>query len=50
VRQSILELDERLNRLEQAPAGDDYNRLYVVANGGLIDLLKVLGNPTDFGD
>lgn len=50
VRQSILELDERLNRLEQAPTGDDYNRLYVVANGGLIDLLKVLGNPTDFGD
>lgn len=40
----------RLDRLEQAPTGDDYNALYQLANGGLIDLLKTLGDPTDFGD
>lgn len=50
VRQSILDLDGRLDRLEQAPTGDDYNALYQLANGGLIDLLKTLGDPTDFGD
>tara|TARA_R110001583_G_scaffold195118_1_gene369358 strand:+ start:104666 stop:105130 length:465 start_codon:yes stop_codon:yes gene_type:complete len=46
VHQSILELDARLDRLEQAPTGDDYNRLYELANGGLIDLLKALGEPS----
>lgn len=46
VHQSILELDARLDRLEQAPTGDDYNRLYQLANGGLIDLLKALGDPS----
>ena len=50
VRQSILDLDARLDRLEQVPTGDDYNALYQLANGGLIDLLKALGDPTDFGD
>lgn len=46
VHQSILELDARLDRLEQAPTGDDYNRLYQLANGGLLDLLKTLGDPS----
>ena len=45
VHQSILELDPRLHRQEQAPTGDDYNRLYQLANGGLLDLLKTLGDP-----
>ena len=45
-RQSILDLDARLDRLEQAPTGDDYNRLYQLANGGLTDLLKALGDPS----
>lgn len=46
VHQSILDLDAQLDRLEQAPTGDDYNRLYQLANGGLIDLLKALGAPS----
>lgn len=46
VHQSILELDARLDRLERAPTGDDYNRLYQLANGGLLDLLKTLGDPS----
>ena len=46
VHQSILNLDARLDRLEQAPTGDDYNRLYQLANGGLLDLLKALGDPS----
>lgn len=50
VRQGILDLDARLMAAEQAPAGDDYNELYVLANCGLIDVLKLLGDPTDFGD
>lgn len=50
LRQSILNLDGKLNRLEQAPTGDEYNHLYALANGGLIQLLKALGDPTDFGD
>ncbi len=50
VRQSILELDGQLDQLEQAPTGDDYNHLYQLANGGLIDVLKAMGDPTDFGD
>ncbi|WP_338807023.1 hypothetical protein V8U11_08155 [Pseudomonas chlororaphis] len=50
VRQSILDLDARLNAAEQAPTGDDYNELYVLVNCGLIDVLKLLGDPTDFGD
>ncbi|MBP0714239.1 hypothetical protein ABXK61_13050 [Burkholderia sola] len=50
VRQSILDLDAQLNAAEQAPTGDDYNELYVLANCGLIDVLKLLGDPTDFGD
>ena len=39
-------MDARLDRLEQAPTGDDYNRLYQLANGGLLDLLKTLGDPS----
>ncbi|MCG8277421.1 hypothetical protein [Stenotrophomonas sp. NLF4-10] len=50
VRQSILDLDARLNHLEQAPTGDDYNELYVLANCGLIDVLEALGDPADFGE
>jgi len=50
VRQSILELDGQLDRLEQAPTGDDYNHLYQLANGGLVDVLKAMGDLTDFGD
>ncbi|WP_439587246.1 hypothetical protein [Hydrogenophaga sp.] len=46
MHQSILNLDARLDRLEQAPTGDDYNRLYQLANGGLLDLLKALGDPS----
>ncbi|MGO3130339.1 MAG: hypothetical protein ACTIJQ_01010 [Alcaligenes sp.] len=50
VRQSILELDGHINASEQAPTGDDYNTLYVLANCGLIDILKALGDTTDFGE
>ncbi len=50
VRQTILDLDARLDATEQAPTGDDYNELYVLANGGLIDVLKALGDPTDFSN
>ncbi|UDM06146.1 hypothetical protein LG409_12155 [Halomonas sp. NyZ770] len=50
VRQSILDLDARINASEQAPTGDDYNAFYVLANCGLIELLKSLGDPTDFGE
>ena len=32
--------------VKQAPTGDDYNRLYQLANGGLLDLLKALGDPS----
>lgn len=50
VRQSIVELDQQLMQQEQPPTGDDYNHLYVLANCGLIDVLKALGDPTDFGE
>ncbi|WP_025807843.1 hypothetical protein [Pseudomonas chlororaphis] len=50
VRQCILELDAQLNQAEQSPTGDDYNHLYILANCGLIDVLKALGDTTDFGD
>ncbi len=50
VRNSIVALDETLNRKEQAPTGSDYNELYVLANCGLIDVLKAMGDTTDFGD
>lgn len=50
VRHSILDLDARINLSEQPPTGDDYNELYVLANCGLIDVLKALGDPTDFGE
>lgn len=50
VRNSIVALDEALNRKEQAPTGSDYNELYVLANCGLIDVLKAMGDTTDFGD
>lgn len=50
IRQRILSLDGELNRTEQAPTGDDYNRLYELASGGLLDVLKALGDATDLGD
>ncbi|AUT46443.1 TPA: hypothetical protein RVE07_000112 [Escherichia coli] len=50
VRQEIVDLDTRLNDAEQAPTGDDYNQLYVLANCGLIEVQKALGDTTDFGD
>lgn len=50
VRNSIVALDQELNRKEQAPTGSDYNHLYVLANCGLIDVLKAIGDTTDFGD
>lgn len=50
VRQSILELDAQLNDAEQAPTGDDYNHLYVLANCGLIEVLKAMGDFTNFGE
>ncbi len=50
VRDSIVALDQELNRKEQSPTGDDYNHLYVLANCGLIDVLKAMGDTTDFGD
>lgn len=50
VRQNILDLDAQLNQSEQSPTGDDYNHLYILANCGLIDVLKALGDTTDFGD
>lgn len=50
VRKSILELDTQLNDAEQPPTGDDYNHLYVLANCGLIDVLKAMGDFSDFGE
>jgi len=50
VRKSILELDAQLNDAEQAPTGDDYNHLYVLANCGLIEVLKAMGDFSDFGE
>ncbi|EQM88674.1 hypothetical protein L683_10710 [Pseudomonas aeruginosa WC55] len=50
VRQDILDLDAMLNTAEQPPSGEDYNHLYVLANCGLIDVLKALGDTTDFGE
>ncbi len=50
VRQSIVDLDQRLTQQELPPTGDDYNQLYVLANCGLIEVLKAMGDPTDFGD
>lgn len=50
VRQSILDLDAQLNDAEQAPTGGDYDHLYVLANCGLIDVFKAMGDFTDFGE
>ncbi|MGK8436742.1 hypothetical protein ACRS3X_05200 [Ectopseudomonas hydrolytica] len=49
VHQSIVDLDQQRMQQEQPPTGDDYNQLYVLANCGLIEVLKALGDPTDFG-
>ncbi|QLF92068.1 hypothetical protein HW090_02140 [Pseudomonas sp. ABC1] len=50
IRQSILDLDSRINATERAPDGSDYNELYMLANCGLIELLKSLGDPSNFGE
>ena len=50
VRQNVLDLDTQINASEQAPTGDDYNALYALANCGLIEVLKSLGDPADFGE
>lgn len=50
VRQAILDLDADINTAERSPNGDDYNDIYLQANCGLIELLKSLGDPTDFGE
>lgn len=50
LRQSLLDLDGRINATEQAPTGDDYNELHALAITGLIDLLKALGDSADFGN
>ncbi|MGU1062138.1 hypothetical protein ACSEPQ_04590 [Pseudomonas aeruginosa] len=50
LRQSIIDLDQQLMQQEQPPTGDDYNQLYVLANCGLIEVLKALGDPSDFAD
>ena len=49
VMQSIVNLHTRINATEQAPTGNDYKKLYVLVNCGLIDLLKSLGDPCNFG-
>ena len=48
VRQGILDLDAEITAAERSPTGDDYNDIYLQANSGLIDMLKALGDPTDF--
>jgi len=47
MRAKIQEIDDELNRNERSPTGDDYNRLYAVTNGWLIDILQVLGAEPD---
>lgn len=46
LRKRILELDGQLNDQVRVPTADDYHRLYALANDGLIDVLKALGDPT----
>lgn len=48
VRQGILDLDAEITAAERSPTGDDYNDIYLQANSGPIDVLKALGDPTDF--
>ncbi|MDR2882088.1 MAG: hypothetical protein LBV29_09375 [Azoarcus sp.] len=50
VHQEVVNVDARLNAAEKSPTGDDYNELYGVAHHGLLQLLKVLGDSTNFGD
>ena len=50
VRKSIIDMDQQLMRQELPPTGDDYNQLYVLASNGLIDVLKALGDSSDFGE
>lgn len=50
VRQEILDLDARINATGQAPTGSDYNELYVLANCGLIEVRKSLGDSINFGE
>lgn len=46
LRKRILGFDGRLIDQGRVPTADDYNRLYELANEGLIDVLKALGDPT----
>ncbi|WP_238897533.1 hypothetical protein [Achromobacter xylosoxidans] len=48
VRQGILDRDAEITAAERSPTGDDYNDIYLQANHGLIDVLKALGDPSDF--
>lgn len=50
VRQEILDLDAEINASERPPTGEDYNALYVLANCGLIEVLKSQGDPCTFGE
>ncbi|MBV2205755.1 MAG: hypothetical protein KUL87_10065 [Pseudomonas sp.] len=50
VRQDILDLDADIDAAERSPTGDDYNDMYLQANYGLIEVLKSLGDQTDFGE
>jgi hypothetical protein len=50
LRQSFLELDGQFTQPGEIPTCEDYSHLYALANGGLIDVLKAMGDPTDCGD
>lgn len=46
LRNRVRALDDELNRNQQPPTGDDYNRLLAMVNGWLIDILDALGEPS----
>lgn len=50
VRREILDLDAEINASEQPPTGEDYNALYVLANCGLIKVLKSQGDTCSFAE
>jgi hypothetical protein len=50
LRQEIVDLDLSIENNGGQPTADDYRHLYQIANCGVIELLKLLGDTTDFGD
>ncbi|MBI2749036.1 MULTISPECIES: hypothetical protein [Comamonadaceae] len=49
LRKYIVDADELLIKSDQSPTGEDYEQLYQLVHDSLVEVLKAMGDPTDFG-